>query len=87
MHDLFHDIYEVKRLAPGYFMNFFEDVGVIAHDCTTLDGSSGSCVIDVYTGMTVGLHFNGKYRTANYALALWKLEDDALFKGRGLNFD
>lgn len=67
MRNIFRDIYDVKRLAPGFLMPD-SDASTIQHNCSTLGGNSGSAVIDVATGLAVGLHFGGRFRTANFAV-------------------
>jgi len=64
--NIFGDIYDVKRLAPGAVMR--ADDTVIEHDASTLGGNSGSLVFSLETGKAVGLHFAGSYTTANYAV-------------------
>ena len=66
MRDIFGNIYNVKRLAPGAVMSV--DDTVLQHDCSTLGGNSGSVVLNINTGEAVGLHFAGRYQTANYAV-------------------
>lgn len=36
-----------------------------SHDCSTLAGSSGGCVVDLTSGRIVGIHCGGKYKTIN----------------------
>lgn len=67
MRNIFRDIYDVKRLAPGYLMPATNGTE-IQHNCSTLGGNSGSAVLDVRTGAAVGLHFGGRFRTANFAV-------------------
>ncbi|MBN9521325.1 DNA/RNA non-specific endonuclease [bacterium] len=67
MRNIFRDIYDVKRLAPGYLIPS-TDPGTLQHNCSTLGGNSGSAVFEVATGLAVGLHFGGRFRTANYAV-------------------
>lgn len=67
MRNVFRDIYDVKRLAPGYLMPA-ADATTIRHNCSTLGGNSGSAVLEVQTGYAVGLHFGGRFRTANFAV-------------------
>jgi len=67
MRNIFRDIYDVKRLAPGFLMPSSEAAN-IQHNCSTLGGNSGSAVLDVRTGHAVGLHFGGRFRTANFAV-------------------
>jgi S1-C subfamily serine protease len=83
--DIFGGVFFVKRLAPGRIDSEFEKLNVFAHDCSTLGGNSGSCVIDIETEMVVGLHYQGSYLKANYAVSLWKLKSDPLLADS--NFD
>jgi Trypsin-like peptidase domain len=73
--DIFGGIFEVKRLSPGELAGTLDDGVRFVHDCSTLGGSSGSCVIDLKTELVVGIHFQGSYLKANYAVWLWKLND------------
>lgn len=56
--ELFSREYEVKRFSPGrmHVGRFFAD---IQHDCSVLSGSSGSPLIEVSTGLVVGVHRQG----------------------------
>ena len=71
--NIFGDIYDVKRLAPGAVMR--ADETVIEHDASTLGGNSGSLVFSLETGKAVGLHFAGSYTTANYAVPAYVVAD------------
>jgi hypothetical protein len=82
---VFGDLFFVKRLEPGRIMASLEAEGVFNHDCSTLGGNSGSCVIDLETSLVVGLHFKGFYLKFNQAIALWKLINDPLLEGAALN--
>ncbi|MBC7820859.1 MAG: trypsin-like peptidase domain-containing protein [Planctomycetaceae bacterium] len=64
--ETFGDVYEKKRLAPGQVMRF--ERGDLLHDCSTLKGNSGSVVLDLNTGRAVGLHYEGEFLRANYAV-------------------
>ena len=64
---IYGDVYDVKRLAPGEVFGDADDV-VFSHDCSTLNGNSGSVIVDLDTGRAVGLHFSGKSKKANYAV-------------------
>jgi endonuclease G len=66
MDDVFGDVYDKKRLAPGQVTDVRADV--LLHDCSTLGGNSGSVLIDLATGKAVGLHFAGRFLEANYAV-------------------
>lgn len=86
LQDIFGGIYEVKRLQPGKVMNVHATQRSFSHDCSTLGGNSGSCVVDLQTGLVIGLHFAGSYRRANHAVALWELTNDPLLKSAGVRF-
>ena len=86
MQRLFGNIFDVKRLQPGTLTNILDQQGTFLHDCSTLGGNSGSCVIDLETNQVIGLHFGGRYREANQAVALWRLTDDPLLRTARVNF-
>lgn len=65
---IFGEVFEVKRLSPGLVMFGAGDGPEFTHDATSLGGNSGSVVLDVESGMAVGLHFGGRYLRANYAV-------------------
>lgn len=85
--DIFGEERGVKRLQPGEVTSAQPFAGAITHDCSTLGGNSGSCVVDLDTGLVLGLHFKGYYQEANHAVALWLLAGDALLKGAKVQFD
>lgn len=87
MRRIFADIFQVKRLQPGHLTNVFDTVNQFAHDCSTLGGNSGSGVVDLDTGLVIGLHYSGNYMRSNYAVALWKLTQDPILTGAGVRFD
>lgn len=68
MADIFQNIYDVKRFAPGEVVNPGKDVWYLTHDASTLGGNSGSCVLDLATREVIGLHFGGSFRKTNYAV-------------------
>lgn len=70
---IFGDVYEKKRLAPGQVLEVRDDE--LEHDCSTLGGNSGSLVMDLGTGHAVGLHFSGLFMEANFAVPAPKLRD------------
>ncbi|HEV8606551.1 MAG TPA: DNA/RNA non-specific endonuclease [Tepidisphaeraceae bacterium] len=75
IHRVFGDIYEVKRLSPGRVIALPKSRWFFTHDASTLGGNSGSVVLDMSTGNAVGLHFQGEYLSANYAVNAGKLLD------------
>jgi V8-like Glu-specific endopeptidase len=86
MQRIFADIYGVKRLQPGEVRRVFDERSIFHHDCSTLGGNSGSCVIDIETNKVIGLHFGGLFHEANQAVALWKLTTDELLNRAGVVF-
>jgi len=84
MHRIFEGVYEKKRLAPGRIVSTDAGEKRLVHDCSTLGGNSGSCVVDFATQSVIGLHFEGEYLKSNRAVLLPVLAQDPLL--RGLNF-
>ncbi|HIK03093.1 MAG TPA: trypsin-like peptidase domain-containing protein [Trichormus sp. M33_DOE_039] len=70
-YNIFQGIFGVKRLQPGQIqIDETKKDSRIAHDCTTLGGNSGSVVLDIETGRSVGLHFAGKYDSSDQDLTM-----------------
>jgi V8-like Glu-specific endopeptidase len=86
MQRIFADIYNVKRLQPGTIRNRLLLGKVFKHDCSTLGGNSGSCVVDLESGKILGLHFAGRYGKHNSAIALWKLRRSVFLRRAGVRF-
>ena len=85
---VFNDIYGVKRLQPGKTTGVQAGGSVLFHDCSTVGGNSGSCVIDIEMNQVIGLHFRGVYLSEyNEAIALSMIKDDAMLKNAGVNFE
>jgi hypothetical protein len=82
MQRIFAGVYNVKRLQPGEVRSV--DGTRLVHDCSTLGGNSGSCVVDLETAEVVGLHFGGRYLQGNNAVPLWTLADDPLLRSAGV---
>lgn len=82
---IFRGVFNKKRLLPGKFTDIFpvqsygQSVEALAHDCTTLGGSSGSLVIDVATLKVLGVHFGGESGVRNYCVPTWKLAEIPAF--------
>jgi endonuclease G, mitochondrial len=70
----FHDLYDVKRFAPGRVMQALSSRTELTHDCTSLGGNSGSPLISLSSGKVVGLHFAGVYGVANSAVGVGSLK-------------
>lgn len=83
MRRIFANIYGVKRLQPGEILGL-ASAQTFEHDCSTLGGNSGSCVVDLETHQVLGLHFRGRYRESNEAVALWTLTDHRLLRDAGV---
>jgi hypothetical protein len=77
---IFGEVFNLKRLQPGEILDVFDDRPEFSHDCSTLFGNSGSCVVDLGTNLVVGLHHSGIPEQANFAVALWQLTKDPLLK-------
>lgn len=67
MQRIFGDIYNVKRLQPGYLLDWSAAQAAYLHDCATLGGNSGSCLLDLASGSVVGVHYGGRFGEANFA--------------------
>ena len=82
---IFRSVFNKKRLLPGKFTDIFavqsygHSVKALAHDCTTLGGSSGSIVIDVATLKVFGVHFGGESGVRNYCVPTWNLAEIPAF--------
>ncbi|GAB7552075.1 phospholipase D-like domain-containing protein [Novosphingobium sp. 11B] len=63
---IFGDIYDKKRLAPGRILATGDDE--LEHDCTTTGGCSGAALLNLISGEVAGLHFAGLFKEANYAV-------------------
>jgi hypothetical protein len=78
---VFQDTFDVKRLQPGHLIAILmshADRVEIDHDCSTLRGNSGSCVVDLETHQVIGLHVRGSREgpgeaAYNQAIGLWQL--------------
>jgi hypothetical protein len=83
---IFGGIYGRKRLAPGIIMKVDVPTQSMQHDCTTLGGSSGSCLVRLATNKVVGLHFRGRQSSENEAVLMAALASEARLKSYGLHF-
>ena len=86
MRKIFSNIFNVKRFQPGKVMSYSGSRKILTHDCSTLGGNSGSCVVELESNRVIGLHFGGRYLQGNSAVALWELTNDRLLKRGRVNF-
>jgi hypothetical protein len=94
---VFQDTFDVKRLQPGYLTAILmahDDRVEIDHDCSTLRGNSGSCVVSLETHQVIGLHVRGSREgpgeTAyNQAIGLWRLPEKTrlMMEAAGVAFE
>jgi endonuclease G len=90
---VFHGVYNVKRLQPGLFNgrrkidSYGKLVDAGTHDSSTLGGNSGSVVIEADGGKVVGLHFAGIYKDSNFAVPASDLARDPRMIEAGLRFE
>jgi glutamyl endopeptidase len=78
---IFNDILGVKRLQPGRTTRLLGgNPPILGHDCSTLGGNSGSCVVDLATGRVIALHIGGTVFSGNRALPLWRVSDQPWLK-------
>ena len=93
--EIFDQIDRVKRIAPGRIVErqlsisstwLRRSIEAMAHDCSTLRGSSGSALLDVNSGLLAGLHFGGRYLIENYAVPGYELARDPYVIDSGVSF-
>ncbi|WP_181832672.1 DNA/RNA non-specific endonuclease [Bosea caraganae] len=70
---LYGNVFDSKRLAPGAVTKIEQTR--LQHNCTTLGGNSGSVLVDLDSGLAVGLHFSGSFLATNYAVRADVVED------------
>lgn len=88
--------YGVKRLQPGTLSDVVANknwrgymVPTLRHCCSTWNGNSGSPVVDIDSGLVVGIHENGEIKdnagVVNWSVPSWELPQDtklaALLRG------
>lgn len=66
MEEIFGNVYDKKRLAPGKVTNITAEE--LLHDCSTLGGNSGSVLLNLDTAEAVGIHFAGRFLETNFAV-------------------
>ena len=84
---VFNDLYGFKRLQPGKARGEELRDFLLYHDCSTIGGNSGSCVVDLKKNSVIGLHFSGKLtQECNEAVALPLLKNDHMLLKAGVKF-
>lgn len=71
---VFGELDGTKRFSPGLCLGVLGN-DVLAHDCSTTNGSSGSPLIDFSSFKAVGLHYFGKPGERNEAVLLSAVAD------------
>lgn len=66
MREIFQDVYGKKRISPGKITH--QSFSQMQHNCSVLPGSSGSVVMNPFTGEAVGLHVAGGHFNTNVAV-------------------
>jgi len=77
----FNNIFNVKRLQPGKSTGMRSQPQKplhLGHNCSTLGGNSGSCIVDLETGLVIGLHTGGL--TQNFAVPFWLISAENIVK-------
>ncbi|MEU6430732.1 serine protease [Microbispora sp. NPDC046973] len=80
---IFSDIFNVKRLQPGELRSVAPNRDEVAHDCSTLGGNSGSCLVDLESQEVIGVHYRGRYLEANWAVAMHLVIEQIFAATRG----
>jgi hypothetical protein len=86
MRRIFAGLYNVKRLQPGFLKDWSQPMQAYLHDCSTLGGNSGSCLVDLDSGVVVGIHFGGRFGQDNWAVSTRDLADDGYLQRLGARF-
>ncbi|PND27623.1 trypsin-like peptidase domain-containing protein [Sinorhizobium sp. M4_45] len=77
---VFGDIWGEKRLMPGIargmMMSGPENTHMLEHDASTTGGTGGAPLIDLATGLVVGMQHSGSYLQGNFAVPGWELRRD-----------
>jgi S1-C subfamily serine protease len=71
---VFGELDGTKRISPGEARGLLGDF-VLAHDCATVNGSSGSPILDFGTAKVVGLHYWGEPGARNESIFLPAIHD------------
>ncbi|GAA0025024.1 trypsin-like serine peptidase [Bradyrhizobium diazoefficiens] len=71
---VFGELDGTKRFSPGCVLELL-GTDVLAHDCSTTNGSSGSPLVDFASSKVVGLHYFGRPGARNEAVLLSAIAD------------
>jgi hypothetical protein len=85
---IFRDVYNVKRVQPGVLQGglTFGEVQLLRHDAAPLGQNAGAPLVDLETGLVLGVQTTGRYLEASTAAPLYVLRDDPLFRRLGVPF-
>ena len=90
---VFGNTFGNKRLMPGCVIagamtqkTADEDVPALAHDASCTSGTSGAPIIQLSTGLVVGIHYAGWFLLRNFAVPAWELARDPLIQLSDLRF-
>lgn len=78
---LFGNRFNIKRLMPGRIVGMDhsragEFSPMILHDASTLGGTGGAPLIDLASGLAIGINFSGQFGMANQATPAWEIDRD-----------
>ena len=76
----------VRRLAPGEILATRQEGLEFTHDCSTLRGNSGSCVLDLAMSRVYGLHRSGTAGIENRATSIAHTRQDLRLRDLGIHF-
>lgn len=95
MDRIFEGVFDVKRLQPGRLRDAIKAEGdsfphdslpSLTHDCSTLGGSAGAPLVELETGLVLGINYAGLFLRENRAVPAWDLARDARVRWHGVNF-
>jgi hypothetical protein len=67
------DVAAAKRIQPGALLDYTMSgrTGVLKYDSTTFGGNGGSPVIDLDTGLVIGIHLGGEFGKGKMGIAFF----------------
>ena len=67
-------------------MTDYGGTSALQHDCSTMGGSGGAPLLDLESGLVLGIHYAGHYFQGNYAIPSWELARDSRVRRHGVIF-